>query len=110
MQLQNQTCSAPQACTTAAWGLLALLPLPFLQSCTFVYLLSSNLYQSYHCTYFYKVSCASPAPHLNSCTSTPAPHLVHLYACTFTRAPHLVHLYACTAPRAHQVVHLYACT
>ena len=32
MQLQNQTCSAPQACTTAAWGLLALLRLPFLQS------------------------------------------------------------------------------
>ena len=32
-----QTCSAPQACTTAAWWLLALLRLPFLQSLYIVY-------------------------------------------------------------------------
>ena len=32
----------------------------FCSPCTFVYLLSSNLYQRYHCIYFYKVSCTSP--------------------------------------------------
>ena len=76
---------------------------PFCSPCTFVYLLSSNLYQSYHCTYFYKVSCAS-------CTSMHALHLVHINSCTSTRAPLCVHLYACTAPREPHLVHLYVCT
>ena len=82
MQLQNQTCSAPQACTTTDWGCLLSCSSPFCSPCTFVYLLSSNLYQSYHCTYFHKVSCTSPAPHLNLCTSMHAPHLMHISSCT----------------------------
>ena len=97
---------------------------PFCSPCTFVNLLSSNLYQSYHCTYFYKVSCASPATHLNTCTSPCAPQLVHLSSCTSLHAPLRVHRTSCTSPRsplhvnrtswtsprAHQLVHLTSCT
>ena len=118
-----QTCSAPQACTTAAWGLLALLQLPFLQSlyiCIFtklqhlpelpLYIFLQGLMQ---------LSCTSPQlVHLNACTSCTsprahqpcAPQIVLPYVCTSSHAPHLVNLTSWTSHRAHQLVHLYACT
>ena len=120
-----QTWSAPQACTTAAWGLLALLQLPF--SAVPVYIVYPIVHTCYNLVHIY--ACTSPcaplrvhlisrAPHLvnltsclsrvylYACTSTRAPHL----ACLISRAPHLVNLYACTAPREPHLVHIYACT
>ena len=121
MQLQSQTCSASHACTTAAWGLLALLQLPFLQSlyiCTFTKLQPLPELPLYiFLQGLVRLSCTSPElMHLTSCTSTRAPRahqLVHPYVCTSTRAPHLVNLTSCTstcAPLRVHLVHLYACT
>ena len=116
MQLQSQTCSVPQACTTAAWGLLALLQLPFLQSlyiCIFtklqplpelpLYIFLQGLVRLVHL-----YACTAPRAH-HSCTSTRAPQLMHPYVCTSTRALHLVNLISCTS-RASLHVHLYVCT
>ena len=122
MRLQNQTCSAPQACTTAAWGLLAILRLPFLQS-LYISIFTKLQPLTELPLYIFlqglvRLSCTSPqlvhlnvcTLHLTSCTSTRAPHLVNLTSCTSTRAPHLVHLTSCTSTRAPHLVHLTSCT
>ena len=90
---------------------------PFCSPCTYVYLLSSNLYRAT----IVHISTWSRAPllhltltraplhvHLTSCTSVE--HLVLLYACTAPRKPHLVHINSCISMRAPHHMNLTLCT
>ena len=78
-----QTCSAPQACTTAAWGLLALLQLP--PSAVPVYIVYPIVHTCYNLVHIY------------TCTSMRASHLT----CTTPREPQLVHI-SCVRSCTHQ--------
>ena len=134
--------------TTPDLTLAPPLPGDCLLSCSFpfsavpvhiVYLLSSKLRQSYHCTYFFKsralpiYMCTTCAPlrnlvqpstcaplrnlvhHSYSCTSNhvvrlPTPYRRHSYSCTNrTRAPLVQNLYSCTSRAPLVLVHL-SCT
>ena len=112
MQLQTRPAVHLKLAPPLPGGCLLSCGLPFCSPSTFVNLLSSNIYQSYHCTYFCEVSCASPAPHINSCTSraplhvhpvhpshAPRAPIVHLY-CPCTHCVHLMHLSCTSTARA----------